>query len=68
MRNLSSFIASTAQHGEHKPTGAWAAGVFVAVLLAGSAGAAYLIGNSMSGAAQASSYQPMPIQIADEGF
>ena len=66
MRNLSSFIASTAQHGEHRPTGAWAAGVFVAVLLAGSAGAAYVTGNSMSGSAQASSFEP--VQIADEGY
>ena len=66
MRNLSSFIASTVQQGERKPAGAWAAGLFVAVLLAGSAGAAYVIGNSMSGSAQASSFEP--IQIADEGF
>ncbi len=65
MRNLSSIIASTAQHGEPKPLGAWAAGVFVALLLAGSAGAAYLIGNAMAGP---NAGEPPPLQFADEGF
>jgi hypothetical protein len=64
MRNLSSFIASTAQHGERPAMGAWMAGAFVAVLLLGSAGAAYIIGNSMS---QSNVGEP-PIAFADEGF
>jgi hypothetical protein len=65
MRNLSSFIASTAAHGERRSMGAWAAGIFVAVLLAGSATAAYLIGNSM---AAPSMSDPAPIAFADESF
>ena len=65
MRNLSSFIASTAQHGERRSMGAWAAGAFVAVLLAGSALAAYMIGNSISGPGAG---DPPPMAFVDEGF
>jgi len=64
MRNLSSIIASTATQGESKSMGAWMAGVFVAVLLAGSAGAAYLIGNAMA----SNGGEPPPMIVADEGF
>ena len=63
MRNLSSFIASTAQ-SEHKGSGAWAAGLFVAALLAGSALAAFWIGNAISTPAAAEA----PIVLVDEGF
>ena len=65
MRNLSSLIASTAHHGEQRSTGAWMAGVFVAVLLIGSAAAAYFIGNAM--AANSASPPPMAM-IAGDGF
>lgn len=64
MRNLSSYIASTADHGERKPMGAWAAGVFVALMLAGSASAAYLIGNAMA----ANSGDPPPLALVSEEF
>lgn len=63
MRNLSSFIASTAPHGERRSMGAWMAGVFVAVLLAGAAGAAYLMGNAM-----ASNTAEAPVAFADDTF
>ena len=65
MRNLSSLIASTAQHGERTAMGAWMAGAFVAVLLVGGGLAAYVIGNSIAGPGAG---EPPPIAFADEGF
>ena len=64
MRNLSSFIASTAQRGERQSMGVWMAGAFVAVLLVGGSLAAYVIGNSIAGPSVA---EP-PMAFADEGF
>jgi len=63
MRNLSSYIASDA-HSERKPMGAWAAGVFVALMLAGSASAAYLIGNAMS----SNVGDPPPLALVSDEF
>ncbi len=66
MRNLSTFIASTAKHGEDKPLGPWSVAAFVAVVIIGSAGAAFWIGNSMSNPASAQNIAP--VEYADEAF
>ena len=62
MQNISNLIARSSQ-AERKVSGAWAAGVFVVVLILGSAGAAVWIGNSVSAPSEAA-----PIAFADEGF
>jgi hypothetical protein len=64
MRNLSSLMESTAPHGERKPMGAWAAGLFVAMMLGGAASAAYLIGNAMS----ANAGDPPPMALVSDEF
>ena len=66
MRSLSSLIASVAAHSEHKPVGAWAAGLFVAVVVVGSSAAAFLIGNAMSATPAAAETAPM--EYAYESF
>ena len=65
MQNIANFIAAHRSHdGERKSSGAFMAGLFVAVMLLGSAGAAMWIGSFLA----QSSAQAAPMEVSSYGY
>lgn len=64
MNNVTNFIAAHTPKGERKSSGAFAAGLFVAVMLLGSAGAAVWIGSALTHSAA----RAAPMEVATFGY